>query len=206
QQHERARPSSRSGRPQELALRRQRRRRRRQRDLHFTSRELQAVRRRAVVVPTGHPLPPPRLAGASSARSRTDRVEQDPRARRREEAPRREPVPSAHARRARLKLRPRSARNRGRDSLDGYDRQDFRRKLRRPAPAPLETVAKAGPRGRFRSLALAKRCPIRRSGPRPYGYVDAKEIARREGVRENWWHSELVRRSRKKTRQRLLPV
>jgi transposase-like protein len=38
---------------------------------------------------------------------------------------------------------------------------------------------------------------------------DAKEIARRHGVRERtliWWRSELVRRTRKKSRQRLLPV
>ncbi|TAL46553.1 MAG: hypothetical protein EPN91_00005 [Salinibacterium sp.] len=38
---------------------------------------------------------------------------------------------------------------------------------------------------------------------------DAAEIARRYGVRERtliWWRSELQRRSRKRTKQRLLPV
>lgn len=38
---------------------------------------------------------------------------------------------------------------------------------------------------------------------------DAAEIARRFGVRERtliWWRSELQRRARKKTKQRLLPV
>ena len=38
---------------------------------------------------------------------------------------------------------------------------------------------------------------------------DSAEIARRYGVRERtliWWRSELQRRSRKKTKQRLLPV
>jgi hypothetical protein len=38
---------------------------------------------------------------------------------------------------------------------------------------------------------------------------DAKEMARRYGIRErtlHWWRSELVRRTRKKPKQRLLPV